>query len=118
MVAARLDLTGDRIIEEGSFWGLTVQHPGDLTGVTAKGVIKASYDGPQIVAFKTIPIVFNEAMNKSEIFIYLTAQDTRRIKPTESHYVYDVLLVNPGALDSPSRMLQGIVHISQGVTDA
>lgn len=118
MVAAALDLSGDRIIEEGSFWSLEVRHPGNLSESFVKGEIKRQYNGERLGTFKTLPIAYDQGSNRSTITIYLTANDTKRIPVPESHWVYDVLLFTQGVIDSPVRLIQGRVYVSEGVTDA
>lgn len=118
MVAAALDLNGDRIIEEGSFWSLEIRHPGDLTGAFIKGEIKRGYNLEKLGSFRFLPIEYDAVTNKSIITLYLTATDTKRLTVPTEYWVYDVLLVVPGSVESPVRMLQGKVFVSEGVTDA
>lgn len=118
MVAAALDLVGDRIIEESSFWSLVVKHPGNLSESFLKGQIKRAYNGEKLLDFKFLPIAYDAGLNQSTITIFLSANDTKRLKVPEDHWVYDVLLFTPGAVQSPVRMLQGKVYVSEGVTDA
>ncbi len=118
MVAAVLDLNGDRIIEEGSFWNLEIRHPGNIQDSFIKGEIKRAYNGEKLATFRSLPIEYDPVLGKSTITLYLTASDTRRMPVPEDFWVYDVLLFTPGAVDSPVRMLQGKVYVSEGVTDA
>lgn len=118
MVAAALDLTGDRIIEEGSFWSLVVKHPGNLSESYLKGHIKRAYNGEKLAEFKFLPVAYDAVTSQSTITIYLSANDTKRLPVPPDHWVYDVLLFTPGAVQSPVRMLQGKVFVSEGVTDA
>lgn len=118
MVAAQLNLDGNRIIEEGSFWQLEILYPGNIQGSYIKGDIKRSHDGDRLATFRQLPIEFDAETGKSSIAIYLTAQDTKRIPIPPDSWVYDVLLFTQGAIDSPVRLLQGLVKVSPGVTDA
>lgn len=118
MVAAVLDLEGDRIIEEGSYWSLVIRHPGNLADSFIKGEIKRAYNGERLTQFKFLPIAYDDVSDKSTITLYLTSNDTKKLTVPAEYWVYDVLLFTPGAIESPVRLLQGKVFVSQGVTDA
>lgn len=118
MVAAALDLAGDRIIEENSFWSLVIRYPGNIAESFLKGQIKRAYNGEKLGEFRFLPVEYDAISSQSIITMYLTANDTKRIPVPDDYWLYDVLLFTPGAVDSPVRMLQGKVYMSQGVTDA
>jgi hypothetical protein len=116
MVAQNLDLTGDLIIEQGSYWAIVLQLVGDLTGTTLRGQIKDGYGGKLLADFRYGEFTYDEETNKTQIPVFLNAAQTLQMPvPEASLWVYDIKLMMPGK-DS-LRLVQGRVDVSRGVTD-
>lgn len=117
MPAAVLDLVESRAIEQNAYWSMKVTHPGDLTGAQLQGQIRRDYSGDLLATLRFSTPSFNAELNQTSFNVFLLAAETLAI-PTprrNEFWVYDVLLTRSGEAE-PSRLLQGKVNISPGVT--
>lgn len=116
MPAANLDLDGDRVIEQGSFWMLDILYPGNASGAMLRGQIRKDYGDDLLAEFRSGQAVYDEETNKTRLTILLNASTTAKIpvpNPNE-FWRYDVLFTAPGT--EPRRLVQGKVYVSPGVT--
>lgn len=118
MPAAILDLVGEQIIEQGSFWKLTLRYPGNVEGGRLRGQIRKGFADELLATFQFIAGIYDAELNKTAYEIFLRAQSTESIPvpPAGQFWLYDVLFIAPGQTD-PIRILQGKVAVSPGITD-
>lgn len=118
MPAATLDLVGEQIIEQGSFWKLTLRYPGNVEGGRIRGQIRKDFAGELLASFQFAGGVYNAEQDKTAYELFLRAQSTESIPvpPVGQFWLYDVLFIAPGQTD-PIRILQGKVAVSPGITD-
>jgi len=81
----------------------------DLTNYTAAGTVAKSYDGTTKATFST-----NVDSESSTVSISLTAEQTAGLKP--GRYVYDVIIVSPDSPAIVTRILEGQIDVTPGVT--
>lgn len=100
-------------VDQGSNFNTTIDLSDtpslSLTNYTAAGKVAKSYDG-------TAKATFTASVDSSSkvVSISLTAAQTAALKP--GRYVYDIIIVSP---DSPSvitRILEGQIDVTPGVT--
>lgn len=115
MTAATLDLTGDSIIEQGSYWSLMIKYPGNVETAQIRGQIKENFGGKILASFHFQEPFFDEDINKTVFLGYLFAAETRKIPVPAQHHVYDWLMYLEN--QDPFRLLRGNVFVSPGVTD-
>ena len=100
-------------IDQGSNFNTTIDlsdTPGlSLTNYTAAGKIAKSYDG-------TVKATFSATVdsNSKVVSISLTAAQTAAIKP--GRYVYDIIIVSPDSPAVVTRILEGQIDVTPGVT--
>jgi hypothetical protein len=85
--------------------------PYDLTGYSANSQMKTSYYSSNAVA--TFVTSISKTPTDGNITLDLTHQETSNISP--GRYVYDLYLCD-NINDNRSRVLEGIVNVSPGVT--
>ena len=80
-----------------------------LTDYTAAGNIAKSYDG-------TTKGTFTTAINSTSkiVTVSLTAAQTASLKP--GRYVYDIIIVSPSSPKVITRILEGQIDVTPGVT--
>lgn len=118
MTAATFDLNGDSIIEQGSYWSLTIRHPGNLAGASLKGQIRRDYKSESLQSFRFTPFTYDADTDKSMALMFLNSGQTQLLPmPTTSagFWRYDVKLYRPS--QDPIRLIQGKVYVSPGITD-
>ncbi|MBE9182874.1 hypothetical protein IQ268_30525 [Oculatella sp. LEGE 06141] len=115
MPAAIFDLTDERIVEQGSYWALTIHYPGNVATASIRGQIKTTYGGSTLASFSLETPKFEEETNRTKFVIYLSAAQTTKLTPPVDHYVYDLRMLIPSK--DPIRLMQGKVKVSPGVTD-
>lgn len=81
----------------------------DLTNYTAAGTIAKSYDGTTKATFTTSVDSENQTVT-----ISLSASQTASLKP--GRYVYDVIIVSPDDPAAVTRILEGQIDVTPGVT--
>jgi len=81
----------------------------DLTNYTAAGTVAKSYDGTTKATFST-----NIDSESSTVSIFLNASQTAGLKP--GRYVYDVIIVSPDSPAIVTRILEGQIDVTPGVT--
>ena len=81
----------------------------DLTNYTAAGTVAKSYDG-------TTKATFSAAVDSENLTVTLslTAAQTAGLKP--GRYVYDVIIVSPDSPADITRILEGQIDVTPGVT--
>lgn len=125
MTAANYDLNGDSIIEQGSYWSLTIRHPGNLSGASLRGEIRKDFRSQKLQSFRFSPFTYEAETDKSIATMFLNSGQTQLLPIpdpievegliTPGHWLYDVKLIRPG--QDPIRLLQGRVYVSPGITD-
>lgn len=118
MTAATFDLKDDAIIEQGSYWSLTIRYPGNLAGASLKGQIRRDYNGQALQSFRFTPFTYDEDEDKSTALMFLNAGQTQLLPMPATNsgfWRYDVKLYRPG--QDPIRLIQGKVFVSPGITD-
>ena len=80
-----------------------------LTNYTAAGKVAKSYDGTAKATFSA-----SIDSNAKTVSISLTAAQTAALKP--GRYVYDVIIASPDTPSVISRILEGQVDVTPGVT--
>jgi hypothetical protein len=80
-----------------------------LTNYTAAGKVAKSYDG-------TAKATFSASVDSTAktVSISLTAAQTAALKP--GRYVYDVIIVSPSSPKVITRVLEGQIDVTPGVT--
>ena len=80
-----------------------------LTNYTAAGKVAKSYDG-------TAKATFSASVDSTAktVSISLTAAQTAALKP--GRYVYDVIIVSPSSPKVITRILEGQIDVTPGVT--
>tara|TARA_Y100001937_G_C6933940_1_gene247266 strand:- start:78 stop:428 length:351 start_codon:yes stop_codon:yes gene_type:complete len=100
-------------IDQGSNFNTTIDlsdTPGlSLTNYTAAGKIAKSYDGTTKATFSA-----TVDSNSKVVSISLTAAQTAAIKP--GRYVYDIIIVSPDSPAVVTRILEGQIDVTPGVT--
>jgi len=81
----------------------------NLTNYTAAGTVAKSYDGTTKATFST-----NIDSESSTVSIFLNASQTAGLKP--GRYVYDVIIVSPDSPAIVTRILEGQIDVTPGVT--
>ena len=100
-------------IDQGSNFNTTIDlsdTPGlVLPNYTAAGKIAKSYDG-------TAKATFAAAVdsNAKTVSISLTAAQTAALKP--GRYVYDIIIVSPSTPAAITRIIEGQIDVTPGVT--
>ena len=100
-------------IDQGSNFNTTIDlsdTPGlSLTNFTAAGKIAKSYDG-------TVKATFSATVDSSAkiVSISLTAAQTAALKP--GRYVYDIIIVSPDTPAVITRIIEGQIDVTPGVT--
>lgn len=118
MPAATVNLTGDRMIEQGASWRLLLLWNGDsspinLTGYTARMQIrKSATSSAALLELTTENSRITLGGVAGTITLTLTAADTAAITWTSG--VYDLELVDSGG--GVRRLIQGAVRVSREVT--
>lgn len=115
MAAAVLDLVGDKIIEQGSFWSIVVTYPGNITGAYFKGEIKKNYGDKAITNFN-YNLAYREEDNKTLITFFLNSGQTTKLPIPEDDVLllYDIKMTLPSK--EPIRLIQGRADVSPAVT--
>ena len=80
-----------------------------LTNYTAAGKVAKSYDGTAKATFSA-----SIDSNAKTVSISLTAAQTAALKP--GRYVYDVIIASPDTPSVISRILEGQIDVTPGVT--
>ena len=117
MVAATFDLNNDRIIEQGSYWEMTIKYPGNVTGAFLRGQIRKDYGGDLLAEFRFEQPTYNEESDQTSFPVLLNAPLTKKIPLPEGEspfWRYDLYITLPGK--EPKRLLQGKVFISPAVS--
>lgn len=80
-----------------------------LTNYTAAGKVAKSYDG-------TTKATFSASVDSTSkiVIISLTPQQTAGLKP--GRYVYDIIIVSPDSPPAITRILEGQLDVTPGVT--
>ena len=100
-------------IDQGSNFNTTIDlsdTPGlVLTNYTAAGKVAKSYDG-------TTKATFTASVDSTAktVSISLTAAQTAALKP--GRYVYDIIIVSPSTPDAITRIIEGQIDVTPGVT--
>jgi hypothetical protein len=98
-------------IDQGSNFTSVIDETGDLdlTNYSAIAKIAKSYDG-------TVKSTFTTSIDiaTSKITISLTAAQTAALKP--GRYVYDVIITDDSSPVVVTRVLEGQIHVTPGVT--
>ena len=100
-------------IDQGSNFNTTIDlsdTPGlSLTNYTAAGKVAKSYDG-------TAKATFAATVDSSAkvVSISLTAAQTAALKP--GRYVYDIIIVSPSTPAVVTRIIEGQIDVTPGVT--
>ena len=100
-------------IDQGSNFNTTIDlsdTPGlSLTNFTAAGKIAKSYDG-------TVKATFSAAVDSTAktVSISLTAAQTAALKP--GRYVYDIIIISPSTPPVITRIVEGQIDVTPGVT--
>jgi len=81
----------------------------NLTGYTSTGSMAKSYDGTTKATFAVAVDVANKKLNVS-----LTKQQTAGLKP--GRYVYDIIIVSNDTPSVVTRVLEGQIDVTPGVT--
>lgn len=81
----------------------------DLTNYTAAGTVAKSYDGTTKATFST-----DVDSESSTVNIFLNAAQTAGLKP--GRYVYDVIIASPDSPAIVTRILEGQIDVTPGVT--
>lgn len=117
MPAATVDLDGDRIIEQGSYWSLEILYPGNVMGAYLRGQIRKGYGGEAIAELQLLQPDYDEDADKTRFTLFLRAGTTAKMPlPLNGEFWrYDVLLYLPN--EDPRRLLQGKVFVSPGITN-
>lgn len=118
MPSATLNLIGEQIIEQGSYWELTLRYPGNVEGGRLKGQIRKDFKEELLATFRFNTGTYEADQNKTAFKMYLRAQESEEIPvpPQGVFWLYDVLFIPPEKND-PIRILQGYVNVSPGVTE-
>ncbi len=116
MTAAVLNLTGNFIIEQGSYWELTLSYPGNQINAYLRGQIRKGYNGVVLAEFRYDAPDFNEEEDYTTFKLFLNATQTLKLPIPEEgeEWRYDVLFFD--GVNDPIRLLQGSVDLSLGVT--
>ena len=101
-------------IDQGSNFSFTIdleQTVGtlDLSAYTSSGSMAKSYDGTTKATFSVDVDSVNKRLNVS-----LTKQQTAGLKP--GRYVYDIIIVSGDSPSKVTRVLEGQVDVTPGVT--
>lgn len=115
MVAAKFDLVADRIIEQGSYWSITLAYPGNITGSFLKGEIKQNLTDKALTTFD-FNLTYDSEIDKTLIRISLGSGKTAKLPiPTpDKLLLYDIKLQLLNK--EPIRLLQGKADVSPAVT--
>lgn len=121
MVAQRLNLTGDKRIEQGSLFELAMKINGDYRLWVAQGQVRDKVQGTLLAQFSFTPWVFDGT--SSGCIIHLSSSVTSAMPPSQLSktrnrdtqlFTYDIELVPPSG--STIRILEGDVEVSPEVT--
>lgn len=100
-------------VDQGSNFNITIDLSDStnltLTNYTAAGKIAKSYDGSTKGTFTT-------ALDSTSkvVTISLTAAQSASLKP--GRYVYDIIIISPDSPAEVTRILEGQIDITPGVT--
>lgn len=118
MPAAVLDLDGDLIIEQGSYWSMTLLYPGNVTGSYLRGDIRKNFGGELLARFQFGTGVHSAETNQTSFLCYLNSGTTKKLPipvGEAPYWRYDILFQPPSK--EQTRLIQGKVFISPGVTE-
>ena len=100
-------------IDQGSNFNTTIDlsdTPGlSLTNFTAAGKVAKSYDGTTKATFAA-----SVDSTAKTVSISLTAAQTAALKP--GRYVYDIIIVSPSTPAVVTRIIEGQIDVTPGVT--
>jgi hypothetical protein len=122
MPAATFNFTGRHVLEQGASLTRTLKLTKkgvvwNLTGYTAKLQVKNDYSSDtSIITLTSEPdggLVVDGA--NGTITIFFSVADILLLVHSKA-YVYDLLIVDPGALTKPKKIIKGEVFAEPGVT--